>query len=746
MLDLSTAKKLLVLERLVIGVEEPILIKGAGEFSAKIDSGNSGYNVIHGEDLYVNGDILVFATFNAEGEIRRISKKIQSYLDVNIGGGHIESRPVVLLDIKFADEDYKSVPFSVTNRSAQKNKVLICKDFISKELDALIDPGAENISSKGVEAELTEESTSIVEGVGKKIWGAVKGTAGMAYNLVKGAPGAVTRLGNAAANFKQGQGGAATGFISSELDQLKKATIDQYKGKFTEKHTKEYETFKRNEAAKKKIETQIDPKGARIVAQSENIAQLSGVPGANVNNCSIFGVLDYDGYISGKTEPVSSQKNYKDLVTKFLAAREAAAQNEKNNRKNNSLKKESYLPEANEQPQQAQEQNPVLTPEEQNLTPEEQAQIKQEMEEESKIFSPFQARNFFRFSLMSFFEEGDKEAHQKADTAFTEFMKKHESQMENYANQFFSALGSSDFQPSSSASITFINNIKMLMENDSDITGVFFVSYGDLESRNYSFFKRKSLILTPDAAKSKAKVRELIQTYNKLKAAWMNDKYLKNLPIQVPNMPGKNWLTLMKKDPVSALLKLRKGLKLPILYVAEDTIKSWFTDKTEKIIKNLVDFFSEFRVKDQNNLSDERKEIFALAKKNLTNYTPPEPSVAKIGELRNDYDIIKFKWSKDPILQKIDLDFFGDTSLNRYESFMNGLKQDGLDYLRKVLSSLNIYNDEEYFTEGQIAKSVNILQSFIDFWKNKLDKLKPDEINWIRQNNALEPYRPENQK
>ena len=58
----------LTLEKMVIGVEEPILIKGIGEIVAKVDSGNSGYNVIHGEDLIVQGNILTFKTENKDGK------------------------------------------------------------------------------------------------------------------------------------------------------------------------------------------------------------------------------------------------------------------------------------------------------------------------------------------------------------------------------------------------------------------------------------------------------------------------------------------------------------------------------------------------------------------------------------------------------------------------------------------------------------------------------------------------------
>ena len=101
----------LTLEKMVIGVEEPILIKGIGEMLAKIVSGNSGYNVIHGEDFIIQGDIITFKTFDKNGTERRVSKKIKETLNVNIGGGHIQERPVVELNVKFAGDDYKKSSF-----------------------------------------------------------------------------------------------------------------------------------------------------------------------------------------------------------------------------------------------------------------------------------------------------------------------------------------------------------------------------------------------------------------------------------------------------------------------------------------------------------------------------------------------------------------------------------------------------------------------------------------------------------
>ena len=156
----SINKKLytLTLEKLVIGVEEPILIKGIGELNAKIDSGNSGYNVIHGEDFTIQGDILTFKTENKEGQSRRVSKKIKEKININIGGGHIQERPVVELDVQFAGEDYKKISFSVTDRSDNEHKILISKDFVGKELEALIDVTKNNISPKNIEVDYKNKS------------------------------------------------------------------------------------------------------------------------------------------------------------------------------------------------------------------------------------------------------------------------------------------------------------------------------------------------------------------------------------------------------------------------------------------------------------------------------------------------------------------------------------------------------------------------------------------------------------
>ena len=163
-----------LLERLVIGLEEPVLIKGLGELSAKIDSGNGGYNVIHGTDFHQQGNELMFTTHDSFGHEKKMQATVIDTIEVNMGGGNIESRPVVELDIKFGGEDYKKIPFSVSDRSSNSNPILISKGFVENELEALIDVGAMNISHEGRDVVYGEGFGDFVKNTGSVIGNVAK--------------------------------------------------------------------------------------------------------------------------------------------------------------------------------------------------------------------------------------------------------------------------------------------------------------------------------------------------------------------------------------------------------------------------------------------------------------------------------------------------------------------------------------------------------------------------------------------
>jgi len=137
-------------EKTVLGLIEFFHIDGVGKVAAKLDSGNGAFNVLHGEDIQQQGDKVFFRTVNG----RTLVKDKKDSITINVGAGNTEDRPVVEFDLKVGDKEFKGVPFSIGNRSSNIFKILVGKEFIEQELDALIDVGQENIAGSNIEAEL----------------------------------------------------------------------------------------------------------------------------------------------------------------------------------------------------------------------------------------------------------------------------------------------------------------------------------------------------------------------------------------------------------------------------------------------------------------------------------------------------------------------------------------------------------------------------------------------------------------
>jgi len=122
-----------------LGLIETIEFEELGPIEAKIDSGNGTYNVLHGVNIDHNGDEVTFETVN--GQI--ITKQVVELIDINIGSGNIEQRPVVEFDIKIGDELHRNIKFSIGDRTENEYKILVGKDFI-EELGGIIDVTKQN--------------------------------------------------------------------------------------------------------------------------------------------------------------------------------------------------------------------------------------------------------------------------------------------------------------------------------------------------------------------------------------------------------------------------------------------------------------------------------------------------------------------------------------------------------------------------------------------------------------------------
>ena len=138
------------MEKLIVGLEEILTLDGVGPIKAKLDSGNGAFNVLHGEDIQTDGTIVRFTT---EGGIS-VEKDIQDTITINLGAGNKEERPVVLFNVKFGNKVSKDVPFSIGNRSENAHKILVGKNFISQNLNALIDVSLNNVAEKGIEVDV----------------------------------------------------------------------------------------------------------------------------------------------------------------------------------------------------------------------------------------------------------------------------------------------------------------------------------------------------------------------------------------------------------------------------------------------------------------------------------------------------------------------------------------------------------------------------------------------------------------
>ena len=136
-------------EKQVLGLIEFFDVDGVGKIPSKLDSGNGAYNVIHGEDIQVQGNKVHFKTVNN----KRLMKDKVDDIVINVGAGNVEERPVVNFDLKIGNKEFTDIPFSIGNRTSNLYKILVSKEFIENELDALIDVSQENIADREDEVE-----------------------------------------------------------------------------------------------------------------------------------------------------------------------------------------------------------------------------------------------------------------------------------------------------------------------------------------------------------------------------------------------------------------------------------------------------------------------------------------------------------------------------------------------------------------------------------------------------------------
>jgi len=117
------------------GYKEVVEIEPFGYLVAKFDTGNTGYNVIHAEDINVKDKKITWRLFD-----KKVTSDLIDTIKVNVGGlrDYVEDRYVIKLDVKFLGILYTDVIFTLDDRS-DRSHILLCVEFMSK-LNVMVNP------------------------------------------------------------------------------------------------------------------------------------------------------------------------------------------------------------------------------------------------------------------------------------------------------------------------------------------------------------------------------------------------------------------------------------------------------------------------------------------------------------------------------------------------------------------------------------------------------------------------------
>lgn len=532
MIDLANYKKKFILEQFIIGVEEPILIKPVGEFVAKIDSGNSGYNVIHGENMQRQGKMLFFTTHDKNGMVKNVSKPIHDEVTINMGGGYVETRPVILLDVKFADTDYKKIPFSVSDRTQQTNKVLICKDFVCNQLKALIDPSAKEISGKNIQAEVVKE----------------------------GLKSRIDDFNRFTKQFTAGEGGALTSYLSGfdkdgkpyKKDKDKNEKEDQVKRREKEtpqevsnqqpaQQTSEYQNKEEEEPNQENTSSDLnedqyqqfldvikdktgierkDAERARITAGRKNLLDNLGFSKSDVyKDTAYWPLLNYLGYALGNLSNSHQGRLRKTLQQTLKRERKL---NSSFSVEDSDLEcifeaNEEYFDDGSTPTQDAAEQIP------------QQATQTEEQPQSTDIVKAFFDRNYFSFGFLQMSQSGQLYDEMRA---FQKIQKTRGNYFVALGEKFFNNITNRTFMPNDPYAIDFVKGcVKELQKKG--ITGAICVNIGAPPNRITRFYTGDGLVLESSNTDQTKIERTLLDLYNSIRHRWVNDSVLKNYKLSL---------------------------------------------------------------------------------------------------------------------------------------------------------------------------------------------------------------------
>ena len=115
------------------GWEEVVNVKPFGEVSAKFDTGNYKFSVLHAEDIEISGKKITFT----HGGKTITTKLVGEY--VSVTGGGEDERPVVELEFEFSGTNYGKVQFGLDDRNRMGTDVLMNRKMM-RILNVIVNP------------------------------------------------------------------------------------------------------------------------------------------------------------------------------------------------------------------------------------------------------------------------------------------------------------------------------------------------------------------------------------------------------------------------------------------------------------------------------------------------------------------------------------------------------------------------------------------------------------------------------
>ena len=115
------------------GYYETVSIEPFGSLTAKFDTGNYKYPVIHAENMIVKNKNVTF-DLNA---ITHTTKLLGKY--VSVTGGGDDEREIIKLDFVFLGTLYKDIEFGLDDRSKMGTEVLLNRNIMST-MNVIVNP------------------------------------------------------------------------------------------------------------------------------------------------------------------------------------------------------------------------------------------------------------------------------------------------------------------------------------------------------------------------------------------------------------------------------------------------------------------------------------------------------------------------------------------------------------------------------------------------------------------------------